>query len=87
MVVIFKPQQICIEICCTLWPESRESCKFGEKIYYGNSDNEFLLMIVFLLPHPVEFGTGPLYERDYTRIVARMSVSWNANFTATASVG
>jgi len=31
-----------------------ESCKFGEKIYYSNWDNEFFLRdCFFLLAHPV----------------------------------
>jgi len=31
-----------------------ESCKFGEKIFYSNWDNEFFLMDCFLLVHPVQ---------------------------------
>jgi len=30
-----------------------ESCKFGEKIFYSNEDNEFFLRDCFLLAHPV----------------------------------
>jgi len=30
-----------------------ESCKFGEKIFYSNWDNEFFLRDCFLLAHPV----------------------------------
>jgi len=30
-----------------------ESCKFGEKIFYSNRDNEFFLRDCFLLAHPV----------------------------------
>jgi len=31
-----------------------ESCKFGEKIFYSNWDNEFFLRDCFLLAHPVQ---------------------------------
>jgi len=32
-----------------------KSCKFGEKIFYSNWDNEFFLRDCFLLAHPVEY--------------------------------
>ena len=34
-----------------------ESCKFGEKIFYSNWNNEFFLRDCFLLAHPVDISS------------------------------
>jgi len=41
-----------------------ESCKFGEKIFYSNWENEFFLRDCFLLADPV-YNEGRLIPRAF----------------------
>ena len=50
-----------------------ESCKFGEKIFYSNCDNEFFLRDCFLLAHPV-YISRLCYDVS-VRLSVRLSVT------------